>query len=849
MSTTVGSGVTLAVSTTVAGIVVDSGGTLEVVAGGVVVNSVISSGGSATISAQGSAASLVVSGGASLAVTSGGSAFSATIAGELTVGDSAFVNDAAVVAGGTVTVASGGVLDATKVSGGSVSIASGGSAVSDTFASGATLDVVGGAVLISDALPMDLTVGSGLVLSMPGITSGAHDTLDAGGAILNGSILGTLDVEAGATLSGNSFAGFYGGGVLIVSSGGVAIAPQMQQLYAIPGTAIISSGGVLSGGAAYVTIKAGGLIAPGAASLPYLTIASGASLSLGGGQSAGSGTIQGTVTVGAGGYFDGSVGSGGLLVVTSGGVAGPVAVSPGGIAEIAAGGIESGTGSGTYLSGVTVLAGGTVMVSDRADAFGLTVAPGGSVVIGAGGSAGPMTLAAGTLTVAPAGSATLVYAGQGAVVTVSSAATAISDGVSGGTLDLAVGAIISGGLVFQQYGYGGDIVIEGTALPSVPISGFGGDETIDLPNIPYDPAGTISVTGSGLAFTENGFDYNLSLVSAGLVGRAPILARDATGGTAIEVPCFVAGTRIATPGGDVAVESLRPGDAVLTLGGAAWRARRVRWVGTVAIDLAQHPRPHKAAPYRILAGAFADGIPARDLLVSPDHALLVDGLLVQAQALANGATIAQEFPAHVSYWHVELDEHAILCAEGMPAESYRDTGNRAQFAGEVGVRPLHPDLSGGAAPMVLAGPRIAAAHARLILRAVSLGYRLTREPALALTGAPSPRRCGAGSWHLAANTRTLRLESRVFVPAWFGADDRRRLGIGVRDVRIGGEKPPETAFAAGWHAAEDGFRWSDGAGRLRLPPLSVPTMLTVELAEAGQRYWVTGTDTAAIAAA
>jgi hypothetical protein len=75
------------------------------------------------------------------------------------------------------------------------------------------------------------------------------------------------------------------------------------------------------------------------------------------------------------------------------------------------------------------------------------------------------------------------------------------------------------------------------------------------------------------------------------------------------------------------------------------------------------------------------GAPRRDLFLSPDHAVFVDGALIPVRYLANGATIVQERRDQVSYWHVELDRHAVILAEGLACESYLDTGNRASFTG------------------------------------------------------------------------------------------------------------------------------------------------------------------------
>jgi hypothetical protein len=190
---------------------------------------------------------------------------------------------------------------------------------------------------------------------------------------------------------------------------------------------------------------------------------------------------------------------------------------------------------------------------------------------------------------------------------------------------------------------------------------------------------------------------------------------------AIEVnPCFAAGTGIATPAGNVAVETLRPGDRVrLARGGSA----EVRWLGHRRVNCARHPRPRDVWPVRVRAGAFAPGQPTRDLLLSPDHAVFVNGVLIPIRYLVNRATIAREPVAAVTYFHVELARHDVLLAEGLPCESFLDTGNRGCFENAGGVVQLHPDFAlrlwdgDACAPLVLDGPILAAARRRLLRRA------------------------------------------------------------------------------------------------------------------------------------
>ncbi len=160
-------------------------------------------------------------------------------------------------------------------------------------------------------------------------------------------------------------------------------------------------------------------------------------------------------------------------------------------------------------------------------------------------------------------------------------------------------------------------------------------------------------------------------------------------------PCFVSGTLIGTPNGGCAVEDLRAGDLVTLHDGTP---APVIWVG--------HRRQQDGFVIRIRRHALSHCIPARDLLVSSDHAILIGGLLVPAGLLVNGETIGEEQVDDVTFWHVELERHAILVAEGAPAETYLDTGNRRQFANcAFAYDPAHA-VEDPCAELVLAGQRL-----------------------------------------------------------------------------------------------------------------------------------------------
>ena len=184
------------------------------------------------------------------------------------------------------------------------------------------------------------------------------------------------------------------------------------------------------------------------------------------------------------------------------------------------------------------------------------------------------------------------------------------------------------------------------------------------------------------------------------------------------LPCFAAGTRIRTAGGDVAVETLAVGDVVLS----PWGERfPVAWIGHRSLRCSRQPDPSAVWPIRISAHAFADGMPQRDLYLSPDHSVFINGVLIPIRHLVNGASVAQVAVEALTYWHVELAQHRILLAEGLPTESYLDDGNRGAFEDADRVIEPSADLAGGAssrrcAPLVQRGWAVERVRQHLLRR-------------------------------------------------------------------------------------------------------------------------------------
>jgi hypothetical protein len=149
-------------------------------------------------------------------------------------------------------------------------------------------------------------------------------------------------------------------------------------------------------------------------------------------------------------------------------------------------------------------------------------------------------------------------------------------------------------------------------------------------------------------------------------------------GAAFQV-CFAAGTEIATPEGITLVEDLKIGDMVRTFDG---RDVAVKWVGRQTVSLRFAPA-ERLLPVKIRAGALGADLPTKDLIVTADHALLIGDTLCNAGALVNGTTIArasrEEMGERFTVYHVETENHEVILANGVAAETYIDNVARTAF--------------------------------------------------------------------------------------------------------------------------------------------------------------------------
>ncbi len=222
---------------------------------------------------------------------------------------------------------------------------------------------------------------------------------------------------------------------------------------------------------------------------------------------------------------------------------------------------------------------------------------------------------------------------------------------------------------------------------SAAITGFAAGDTLDLAGLPASSVAAVQVSGSSVQLVNASGSLLASLDLAGGFNSLAVTA-DASGGTTL-VACYLAGTRIATPQGERPIETLMIGDAVRTASGAI---RPIRWIGRRRYRASDAVRDPELFPIRFPAGCLDARTPRRDLYVSPRHAMLLDGVLVPAHRLLGWRGISRTaIGGAVSYFHIELDTHDALLAEGAASESFADTGNRHMFDNAADYAALYPD--------------------------------------------------------------------------------------------------------------------------------------------------------------
>jgi autotransporter passenger strand-loop-strand repeat protein len=537
------------------------------------------------------------------------------------------------------------------------------------------------------------------------------------------------EVSNGITLRDGDFlyvsSGGYAAFTTLLDGGGAVMLPGGTASFTT-----ISAGGadIMSGGTAYsTTVSNGGVkVVASDGTANFTTVSDG-----------------GTEIVSGGTVRSALIGDGGTQRVLADGLTSRTTVNNGGFQRISSG------GSADYT---TAFDGGVQVISTGGSALGTVALIGGSEIVFSGGTTSSAMAIRGFVAVSSGGTAGFTTVSDGGYEYVFPSGTTSDTTLSGGyevlsggtatslTVDAGSEVVSSGGLAIATTvnEHGLQWVVGGFAVSTTVSSGateyiFGGTATdttvalggmIDVSYFDYTPGDTASVTSNdvlSVTLREGTYTQQLACDYAGeyfqLTAGAGILLTP-------EAPCFLIGTRIPTDRDEVAVQDLRIGALVQTVLREALTP--IIWIGRREVDCAHHPTPRKVWPVRVSAGAFGPGRPAKELFLSPDHAVYINDVLIPIRHLINGATIAQVAMNQVTYYHVELPRHDVVLAEGLPAESFLDMKDGSNCTNRLGPVRLYPDFSArmwqafGCAPLIVTGPELLAARSLVARLALEL---------------------------------------------------------------------------------------------------------------------------------
>lgn len=218
------------------------------------------------------------------------------------------------------------------------------------------------------------------------------------------------------------------------------------------------------------------------------------------------------------------------------------------------------------------------------------------------------------------------------------------------------------------------------------INGFTFGDTILLTG--FSMTGTLFLSDTEIALA-NGTSVDYLTIAVATTSDYHFTNSSLGTGITFQMPCFASGTRVLTARGKIPVQNLAVGETVITFGA---EDSPIIWIGKRTIDLQNHPDPKTVQPICIAANALAENVPDRDLFVSPDHAIYIDGYLIPAKELLNHSNITQDSRDRVTYYHIELVQHSVIFAENAAVETYLDTGNRAGFENGGATIIPHQDV-------------------------------------------------------------------------------------------------------------------------------------------------------------
>ncbi|GBR45908.1 Hint domain-containing protein [Neokomagataea thailandica] len=334
-----------------------------------------------------------------------------------------------------------------------------------------------------------------------------------------------------------------------------------------------------------------------------------------------------------------------------------------------------------------------------------------------------------------------------------------------------------------------------------------------------------------------------------------------TGGDDDFDPCFLAGSMIETPEGYKAVETLTANDKIIVLRNGEQTVEAVRWVGKTSRTVRQGR--HITAsnyPVRVLKDALADGVPFKDMLITAEHCLFFNGNFVPVRMLVNNHSIFYDRSiTSYTFYHVEMENHAIIIADGVLTESYLDTGNINRFHEGVQIMPLPTSRNltwkNAAAPLSTSRDFVEPLFKNILARAQSSNLpkqaapeHLTEEHDLHLMTEKGERldtvRINGKHhiFHVPAGTHNIWLMSNASAPSITVGpfiDDRRTLGVLIGEVTLFEKDCTKkiqdhlhVSNLNGWHGIESSNnRWTSGQSLLPISHTKTTSnsVLSIEL--------------------
>ncbi|MDI2091892.1 Hint domain-containing protein [Commensalibacter oyaizuii] len=303
-----------------------------------------------------------------------------------------------------------------------------------------------------------------------------------------------------------------------------------------------------------------------------------------------------------------------------------------------------------------------------------------------------------------------------------------------------------------------------------------------------------------------------------------------------EIKCFLKGTEIETPSGKKNVEELKVGDDIITIHNGNKVVKKITSILNQKV-IANHI---DKLPIRIYKSAIAENVPYKDLLVTPEHCLYIDGQFIPARMLVNGRSIIQDTSFNTyDVYHIETEEHSIVIADGMLTESYLNTDIQVnEFMTVKGQKTWEKDA---AAPLNTSRDFAETIYKQIEERAklqnlpdIRQHYELTSDHGLYLTTSTGKKLEALRTtdnyimFRIPSNVDKVTLHSFSSRPSdVIGPyiDDRRNLGVLVGDISLsdGNENYVidthlNTSSLLGWSVIEtSNCRWTLGNAELPLP--------------------------------